>query len=36
MNALVREKRWADAAAIVPQLDAWSAEDLNSVELVDL
>ena len=36
METLVREKRWAEAAAIVSQLDACSAEELNSVELVDL
>jgi hypothetical protein len=36
MKALVTEKRWAEASALLPLLDGRSAVDLNSVEFVDL
>jgi hypothetical protein len=36
MKALVAEKRWAEAAALLLLLESMSAVDLNSVALVDL
>ena len=36
MKALVAEKRWAEASALLAPWQGTSAEDLNSVECVDL